>query len=143
MTDKNFPYEDILHLSRPVSETHPPMERKNRAAQFSPFAALTGYEDAIREAARLTGERIELDEGEQEQLNAKLAYLVQATGERSVCVTYFEPDSLKNGGAYVTVQGDFLKIDSYENLLFLEGYKGIPFSEIIELSGDAFRGYEQ
>lgn len=142
MSEERFPYEDILHRSRPVSEKHPPMDRANRAAQFSPFAALTGYEDSIRETARLTGERIELDDGEKEQLDAKLAYLLQAAGERRIRVTYFEPDPRKEGGSYVTLEGDFRKLDSVKNMLVLDGDREIPFSEVIDLSGDVFREYE-
>ena len=125
MKEERFPYEDILYRSRPVSEKHPPMDRANRAAQFMPFAALTGYEDSIREAARLTGARIELDEG-----------------ERKIRVTYFEPDPLKEGGSYVTVEGGFRKLDPVRNTLLLDGQREIPFSEVIDLTGDVFDRYE-
>ncbi|MGN0425117.1 MAG: hypothetical protein ACI4FY_07350 [Acetatifactor sp.] len=142
MKEEKFPYEDILHRSRPVSEKHPPMDRANRAAQFSPFAALTGYEEAIQETARLTDTRIELDEGEKEQLDAKLAFLLQATGERRIRVTYFEPDPLKEGGSYVTEEGVFRKLDPVKNTLLLDGQREIPFSEVIDLSGDVLDQYE-
>ena len=118
------------------------MDRANRAAQFMPFAALTGYEDSIREAARLTGARIELDEGEKEKLDAKLAFLLQITGERKIRVTYFEPDPLKEGGSYVTVEGVFRKLDPVRNTLLLDGQREIPFSEVIDLTGDVFDRYE-
>ena len=142
MKEERFPYEDILYRSRPVSEKHPPMDRANRAAQFMPFAALTGYEDSIREAARLTGARIELDEGEKEKLDAKLAFLLQITGERKIRVTYFEPDPLKEGGSYVTVEGVFRKLDPVRNTLLLDGQREIPFSEVIDLTGDVLDQYE-
>lgn len=127
MKEERFPYEDILHRSRPISEKHPPMDRAKRAAQFMPFAALTGYEDSIREAARLTGARIELDEGEKEKLDAKLAFLLQITGERKIRVTYFEPDPLKEGGLLCDSGRGLSKAGSGQKYAAVGWTEGDPF----------------
>ena len=123
-------YDDIINLPHPVSRKRQPMPLYDRAAQFAPFAALTGHGEAIHETARLTGQRIELDEYEKEALRGRLQYLCNcvdawnASGrpveERpQVEVTYFEPDHLKEGGKYVTVCGTVKKIDQYLRQLVL------------------------
>ena len=107
------PYADIIHLSRPVSR-RAKMTPLNRAAQFAPFAALTGYDAAIRETGRLTRNRGELDENEKAILNSQLRFLADRAGENTeITVTYFEPDERKDGGDYVTHTGIFRKIDPY------------------------------
>ena len=104
-------YEDIIHLPHHVSETHPRMSRLNRAAQFSPFAALTGYGAAIQEAGRLTDRKIQLDEDSQAVLDRKLAILrEQLSKHPEVAVTYFQPDGKKDGGAYASFSGQVKKI---------------------------------
>lgn len=110
-------YEDIIHLSRPVSETRPRMSMIDRAAQFSPFAALTGYDAAVRETARFTDRRVDLTEQEKAMLDEKL--LAFRRGDR-VTVTYFLPDDRKEGGAYLTVSGLFVRLDPVQRLLVLE-----------------------
>ena len=93
-------YDDIIDLPHHVSETHPPMSRADRAAQFSPFAALTGYDAAVRETARMTERRIELDEGVKAELNARLNCILEHLSEHpQVSITYFMPDEKKSGGA--------------------------------------------
>ena len=132
-------YEDIIHLPHHVSETHPRMSRLNRAAQFSPFAALTGYGAAIQEAGRLTDRKIQLDEDSQAVLDRKLAILRKQVSMRpEVAVTYFQPDGKKDGGAYVSFSGQVKKIQDYEQLLVFTDGTQIPFSDILDLDGEMF-----
>ena len=113
-------YDDIIDLPRPKSK-HEPMPMSDRAAQFSPFAALTGYGDAIDETARLTDRRIELSEEERAELDYKQQYLATLDAP-TVTVTYFVPDERKSGGAYVTHTGVLKRIDELERMmLFMDG----------------------
>ena len=121
-------YDDIIHLPHHVSKVHPPMPLADRAAQFSPFAALTGYDDAVRETARTVDQRIELDE---EQLAAIDAALRQAPGRRAR-VTRFVHDERKTGGAYAEERGLVRKVDSYAGVLDLDGVP-IPFDDIYSI----------
>ena len=99
-------YEDIINLPHHVSKTRPQMSMLDRAAQFSPFAALTGYDAAIKETGRLTDEKIEMDEDRKAALDMKQAYLIEMIDEQpEISVTYFLPDTKKSGGSYVTVTG--------------------------------------
>lgn len=128
------PYDDIIGLSRPVSKNHPPMALLDRAAQFSPFAALTGHEEAIAETARLTQPEIELDESRKTVLNVRLRELIQRPENTSeVCITYFQKDRHKEGGAYLTVSGRIKKINEYEKLLLMEDGTKIPLEEIYDI----------
>ena len=132
-------YEDIIHLPHHVSETHPRMSRLNRAAQFSPFAALTGYGAAIQEAGRLTDRKIQPDEDSQAVLDRKLAILREQLSKRpEVTVTYFQPDGKKDGGAYASFSGQVKKIQDYEQLLVFTDGTQIPFSDILDLDGEMF-----
>lgn len=131
------PYEDMLELSHPVSKTHPQMPRRDRAAQFAPFAALTGYEEAVREAARLTEEKMILDEDSKEQLDWKLRRLQEKVKEKpAITVTYFLKDEKKKGGKYVTVTGVLKKIDSYTQQFILENGEEIPVEDMVSLNLD-------
>lgn len=116
-------YDDIIRLPHHVSARHPQMALADRAAQFSPFAALTGHEEAIQETARLTEDFIELDEDRKEQLNEQLLLLKEGQSRNpEIEVTYFRPDDRKDGGAYVTVRGRLKRIDEYgRQLLFTDG----------------------
>ena len=137
------PYDDILHLPHHVSEKHPPMSRVDRAAQFSPFAALTGYEAAVEETARLTDRRIELDEGEKEAIDQRLMLLQERLPEPTeVTITYFMPDKKKAGGAYVSVFGTVKKIDDYERMVILRNGTSIPIDDILHINGKLFDGIE-
>lgn len=130
----NRPYDDIIDLPHHVSRNHPQMSRLDRAAQFAPFAALTGYKDVVTETARLTDGRISLDEDAKESLNQKLFLVLEHIKERpEIAVTYFVPDKTKSGGAYVTTQGSVKKYDEYERLLIMQGGCVIPLDEIIEI----------
>lgn len=115
-------YKDIIFISRPVSSRHKPMPRLNRAAQFASFAALTGYEDTVREVGRLTSCRLELDEDRQDMLNKAIARLSQSADCPFVEVTYFCPDKNKSGGEYITESGNFRRIDQENSeLVFTDG----------------------
>ena len=128
------PYEDILHLPHPVSKTHPQMPLMNRAAQFAPFAALTGYDAAVEETARLTDEKLTLDEEQQLLIGERLALLSERVWEQPVvALTYFVPDLRKAGGAYLSVKAPVKKVDEYEGLLQLETGRAVPFDDIYSL----------
>lgn len=132
-------YEDIIHLPHHVSSVHTPMPVEARAAQFSPFAALTGYGDAVRETGRLTEERAELEEDEMGDLDRKLTELQEQIGDRpEISVTYFKPDARKSGGAYVTATGRIRKIDMFPRALVLEDGTRIPLEAVTGLEGGLF-----
>ncbi len=132
-------YDDIIHLPHHVSATHPHMTIIDRAAQFSPFAALTGYDAAIKETARLTDWRIELDESMQDALNDKLQIIADRLKEHpEIAVSYFQPDAKKSGGAYVTAAGPVKKIDDYERVVVMTDGTAIPIDEIISIDGLIF-----
>ena len=127
-------YSDIIHLPHPEPKNHPRMSMQNRAAQFAPFAALTGYEDVIQETGRLTDGFIELDEDDKERLNLKVADLMARIEEHpSVTITYFIPDSRKAGGSYSTLSGRLKSIDEIQQALILEDGTGIPFNRIFNI----------
>lgn len=134
----NGPYDDIIDLPHPVSKKHPAMKIYDRAAQFSPFAALTGYEAAIRETARFTGRRIELDEDEKAALDRKLHMTAERAGEyMEVSVTCFEPDKTKEGGSYKTVCGCIKKIDDYRREIVLMDGRRISMDDIIDIESES------
>ena len=134
-------YEDIINLPHHVSKTRPQMSMLDRAAQFSPFAALTGYDAAIKETGRLTDEKIELDEDTKAALDMKQAYLIEMIDEQpEITIIYFLPDARKVGGAYVTVTGNLKRFDEYERLLILTDGKKIPMDDIADIESDLFRG---
>ena len=120
-------YDDIINLPHPVSKRHPQMPLSDRAAQFAPFAALTGHDDAIKETARLTDSFVELDEEQREKLDMRLQMLLTEMSadphqEHEVEITYFQPDAKKDGGTYVSVNGNVKKVDGYRRqILFTDG----------------------
>ena len=125
-------YDDIINLSHHVSSRHPQMPMMNRAAQFSPFAALTGYDDAVRETARLTDEKIELDEYEKEELDRKIQWLGSHLDEHiPVSITYFHPDDKKAGGSYEEIVDTIRKINVYEHEILLTKGTKIPIMNIL------------
>lgn len=137
-------YDAILNLPHPVSSAHPQMSEESRAAQFSPFAALVGYEKKIEEAARQTDEKVELDEQSQADLDRKLQLLQEHLKESpAVAITYFLPDSKKEGGCYQSVAGTINKIDLCQGAVVLTDGMAIPFSDIRALDGALFREMEE
>ena len=124
-------YSDIIDLPHHVSAKHPHMSSEDRAAQFSPFAALTGHEAAIKETARLTNERLELSEEVIAQLNEKINIIRNNIGiEQNVLITYFVPDAKKAGGSYVTYSGIVKKVDEYEHTIIMTDQTVIPIEQI-------------
>jgi len=120
-------YDDIINLPHHVSATHPQMPMANRAAQFAPFAALTGHAEALRETARLTDTQMELDDETNEKLNQTLAQLRETMGQHpTIAVTFFEPDARKEGGAYKTLKGRLTAIDDYSQCLVMADGNAIP-----------------
>ena len=129
-------YDDIIQLPHHVSATRPHMPISDRAAQFMPFRAMTGYEDAVRETARLTEEQIELTEDERLFLDRELQRLAERIAQRpQVTLTYFQPDSRKSGGAYVTLTGRLKRIDDVEGQLLLLDGERIPIDALLRIQG--------
>ena len=127
-------YADIINLPHHQSKNHPHMLMHDRAAQFAPFAALTGYDDAIKEARRLTDSKPELDENQLEELDQKLADLMTRIEEHpKVTITYFEPDDNKDGGEYIAYDGRLSKIDYVRKALIFEDNKTISLSDILKI----------
>lgn len=136
---ENHRYADIITRPHPVSNRRPHMSRINRAAQFAPFAALTGYEAAMMETARRTEERLTLTADAMALLDARLQVLIEHLSERPhVSVTCFVPDARKAGGAYETVSGCVRRIDEYEQLLLFTDGSAIPLKEICAMEGGIF-----
>lgn len=137
------PYDDIINLPHPTSEKHPRMSMLDRAAQFSPFAALSGHAGAIRETARLTDAKVELSEEEKLALDRKLQILSDRLSEHpEVSIIYFQADERKEGGAYVTAAGSVKKIDNYQNIVVIDGGIGVPIEDIFEIQSPIFAGIE-
>lgn len=133
----SFPYEDIVNLPHPVSRYHVPMPLIQRAAQFAPFAALTGYDEAIEETGRQTDDRVALSESEITILNRKLQILEQILDRRpEVTITYFVPDLRKKGGAYHTVSGSLEKIDAQHQRIVMRSGEVISMGQLIGIEGD-------
>lgn len=140
MMKYNRQYDDIINLPHHVSKKHPQMSLYMRSAQFAPFAALTGYEDAIKETAREVQERIEIDEELRSILDSKLQIIIENLKfNPEISITYFVPDLKKDGGEYVTVSGIVKKIDMYNQLIYLVNNIQIPTNEIIDISGNIFK----
>lgn len=135
-------YDDILRLPHHVSASRKPMSMTARAAQFAPFAALSGYDAEVQEAGRLTDQPIELDEYEKETLNARLQLLAQHLQEKwTVSAVYFQPDERKEGGAYVTRTGTVKKILLSERRLLLTDGTVVPLDGLIALDGEPFAAH--
>lgn len=124
-------YDDIINLPHPTSPRHPRMPMIDRAAQFTPFQALSGYGDAIQETARITGEKAELTEEEKAVLDEKLRFLADTGNEAAF--TYFQPDGKKSGGAYVSAVGTVKKLNPLEGRLILTDGTTIPIEDILEI----------
>ena len=132
-------YSDILDLPHHASAKHARMRKVDRAAQFSPFAALTGYDAEVRETARLTDVRMELDESKKYMLNEKLRLILRILEKKpEIAITYFVPDEKKTGGAYKRVTGVVKKIDEFKRTVVMTDETIIAIEQIIEIDGDCF-----
>lgn len=132
-------YEDIINLPHHVSTTHPQMDCIKRAAQFAPFAALSGYDDVIAEAQRITDHRIELDEDSKAVLDKKLKIILERMADKpEVVITYFVLDEKKSGGSYHIAFGRVKKLDLYERFLVMEDGISIQLDKIMEIDGSLF-----
>ena len=132
-------YDDIMDLPHHVSATRPQMSMIDRAAQFSPFAALTGYDAAIKETGRLTDDKIEMDEEALNILNMKFQLLVDSLAdEPEITFTYFKPDERKAGGAYIDVTGKVKKVDDFERLIVMQNGTKMPMDDILNIEGEIF-----
>ena len=135
----NRKYNEIMGLSHHVSKTRPQMPMSDRAAQFAPFAALTGYDAAIKETGRLTDERIELDVEALSALDMKYQLLMEALDEApEVTITYFQPDERKAGGKYVSAVGAVKKIDDFERRITMRDGAKIPMDDVLSIEGELF-----
>ena len=133
-------YDDIINMEHHVSKKHPPMSLYARSSQFAPFAALTGYEDAVKETARETIEQIDIDDEIKCILDSKIQILTeQIKNKPEVSITYFLHDLKKDGGAYITIEGIVKKIDTYNQNIILADKTEISINDIIDISGEIFK----
>ena len=136
-------YEDIINLPHHISPTRQQMPMSDRAAQFSPFAALTGYDAAIKETGRLTDERIELDEEALTALDMKYQLLIDAFDDApEVTITYFQPDERKAGGKYITATSAVKKVDDFERRITMQKGTKIPMDDVLSIDGKMFSSLE-
>ena len=136
-------YREIIGLPHPVSKTRPQMPMSDRAAQFAPFAALTGYDSAIKETGRLTDERVELDEEALTTLDMKYQLLMDALDdEPEVTITYFQPDERKTGGKYVSATGAVKKVDDFERRIIMQDGLKILMDDVLSIDGELFTSLE-
>ena len=136
----NGKYDDIINLEHHISEKHPQMSRGARAAQFAPFAALTGYDTAIKETARITDKKKEIDEGLKNILNNKLQIILQnIKSNPEITFTYFIKDNKKDGGKYITLKGNVKKIDITNGYIILNDKTKITINDIINITGTLFK----
>lgn len=136
-------YEDIINMPHHVSKTRPRMSLHDRAAQFSPFAALTGYDAAIKETARLTDDKIDLDEASRISLDEKLLFIMSKFSRKPVVtITYFKQDDKKAGGSYETAEGRIRKIDFYDRVIIMEDRLVIRIEDVIAIDSDVLAAIE-
>ena len=139
----NGKYDEIMGLPHHVSKTRPQMPMSDRAAQFAPFAALTGYDAAIKETGRLTDERIELDVEALSALDMKYQLLMDVFDDApEVTITYFQPDERKAGGKYVSAVGAVKKIDDFERRITMRDGTRIPMDDVLSIGGELFSSLE-
>ena len=134
-----FQYDDILNMPYPNPEIEKDFPDKIlRAAQFAPFAALTGYDEAVEETARLTDSKVELDEYQKAELNEKIQIIKNSDTDDEVSITYFVPDKKKSGGAYITKRGIVLKVREYEKDIVMDDGTEIPIDDVFAIDGSQF-----
>ena len=139
-----FEYDDILNMPYPNPEIEKDFPDKIlRSAQFAPFAALTGHDEAIEETARLTDSKVELDEYQKAELNDKIQLINNSDADEEVSITYFVTDKKKSGGAYITKRGIVLKVREYEKDIVMDDGTEIPIDDIIEINGEFFRKIDE
>lgn len=139
----NYKYDDIINLPHHISKKHPRMSSHDRAAQFSPFAALTGHSESIAETARITDKKIELCDEEKSIISEKLRYISQMKDEMPVVrLEYFVPDERKDGGAYHIRECKVKKIDDFNKCVVLDDGKYILIENIVNLDGDIFNSLQ-
>ena len=132
-------YDDIIHLPHPTSKKYPRMSVRDRAAIFSPFSALSGHGAAIAETARLTDQRMELNEDAKVELDRRQAVLLEHIGEQpEITVTWFRPDDRKEGGIYVTTVGRAKKIDEFKRILSMVSGQKIVLDDIVQIESQLF-----
>ena len=132
-------YEDIINLPHHVSKTRPQMSLIERAAQFSPFSALDGYDDAVDETARLTDRQAALSDDARTELDRKMQFLKEVISfHPEVTAVYFLPDLKKEGGAYLTAIGRVKKLDDFERAMVFDDGSVIPYDSILAISGEVF-----
>ena len=129
----DFPYIDILYLEHPTSKKHPRQSRESRAGQFSPFAALTGYGEAVKEVSRYTSKKIELEEEEKQKLDEIIQKIKNNREDNMIKITYFEKDKKKDGGKYKESKGVFHKVDTYRGYLELKDKTKIGIQDIVKI----------
>ena len=133
-------YDDIINTPRWNPKKHPRMPMESRNAQFAPFAALTGYEDAVKETARLTERRIEIDDGLKQVLNNKLQYVLENSNINPIVeITYFLPDDRKKGGRYIEKIGQIKKVDNIEGFIIFKDKEKIRIDDVINITGEIFK----
>lgn len=138
-----FEYDDILNMPYPNPEIEKDFpDEILRAAQFAPFAALTGHDEAIEETARLTDSKIELDEYQKAELNDKIQFINNSDTDEEVSITYFVPDKRKSGGAYITKRGIVVKVREYEKDVVMDDGIEIPIDDIFAIEGNQFNETE-
>ena len=138
-----FQYNDILNMPYPNPDIEKDFPDKIlRAAQFAPFAALTGYDEAVEETARLTESKLELDEYQKAELNDRLQFLNNSEEDEAVSITYFVPDKRKSGGAYITKKGIVLKVRECEKDVVMDDGTEIPIDDIMAIEGNQFNETE-
>ena len=136
-------YDDIINLPHHVSATRPQMSIMDRAAQFSPLAALTGYDAAIKETGRLTDDKIMMDEEGLNILNMKFQILIDNLFEEpEITITYFKPDERKSGGTYIEVTGTVKKFDEFERQIMMQDGTKIPMDDVLDVEGELFKSLE-
>lgn len=138
---ERFPYEDIVNLPAHISDRYPQATMAERAARFSPFAAIAGYEDMVREEARVTEKRRELGEDEKSMLDERLRLLAaEQEREPTVTLTYFVPDQKKDGGAYLRRTGVIVSVDRIRREIRLKDGSRIPLDDIFGIETGLFEG---
>lgn len=129
-------YDDIIGMKHHVSERHQHMSMHDRAAQFAPFAALTGHGAAIAETARLTDDRLELDESRKAALDQVLSDIMASGRRENVCIEYFIPDERKSGGRYEKIDGIISKVDTCRKIIVMEDGTEIPVDDVVDIVSD-------